>query len=113
MKARTPTPYTLYAAALGATAGELWKLKLPTLRWGFDLSRSIPGLGWMWEGADGEVLFPWFGWLATVARNLAHNRRRDDALRRRRESAAPRGNVVASTEDVVAREQLRQQVALT
>ena len=50
--------------AIGAGVGEYYELNLPTLSWGFALSRNVPRLGWIPEGG-GEV-FPWFGWLNTI-----------------------------------------------
>ena len=42
-------------------------LKLPTLRWGFDVSRELSWLHWTWgTSGGGEYVFPWFGWLCVL-----------------------------------------------
>ena len=45
-----------------AGVGEIYSLSLPTLRWGFNVSREIEWLRW---GAD-EGAFLWFGWLGVL-----------------------------------------------
>lgn len=50
--------------AVGSAAGELFGLKLPTLAWGFELSRSVGGL--RIALGEGQEPFLWFGWLTTV-----------------------------------------------
>jgi len=47
------------------------------------------------------------GWLATIARNLAHLSRRADARRSARERVAARGEAVGAADELVIREQLR------
>ena len=42
-----------------AGLGEVLGLSLPTLRWGFNVSREIEWLHW----GSGEGAFLWFGWL--------------------------------------------------
>ncbi len=42
--------------------GELFLLKLPTLRWPFDVSRELNWLNW----GDPDAPFLWFGWLAAL-----------------------------------------------
>ena len=55
--------WTSVIGALGAAAGEILGLNLPTLRWGFELSRNVDALNWEFSG---RWVFPWFGWLSTV-----------------------------------------------
>lgn len=54
--------WLLIVGAVLASAGELLSLKLPTLRWAFDVSREMDWLNW---GA-GDRPFPWFGWLSVL-----------------------------------------------
>ena len=65
----------LTVGAVGAGVGEVCGLRLPTLEWGFELSRNVDALGWEWmtqgktdagEVAEVKVVFPWFGWMLTV-----------------------------------------------
>jgi microcin C transport system permease protein len=49
--------------ALGAGAGEICRLNLPTLRWGFELSRNVDALNF---GTVNDPGWPWFGWLSTA-----------------------------------------------
>lgn len=51
--------------AMGAALGDVLKLRLPTLSWGFELSRNVEFLGWGTPGDSG--FFPWFGWASAVA----------------------------------------------
>ncbi|NNC88508.1 MAG: ABC transporter permease subunit [Akkermansiaceae bacterium] len=54
----------LTIGALAAGAGEVLGLNLPTLKWGFEMSRNAD---WLSIGAAGsEDAFPWFGWLTTL-----------------------------------------------
>lgn len=54
--------WLLIIGALLASVGELFSLKLPTLRWGFDVSRE---LSWLHIGS-GDSPFLWFGWFVTL-----------------------------------------------
>ena len=54
---------TFILGSLGAAVGEFFGLNLPTLSWGFEMSRSVDWL--RWQPAGGGDVIPWFGWLGT------------------------------------------------
>jgi len=54
--------WLLIVCAVLSVVGELLLLKLPTLRWGFDVSRELEWLNW----GEGDRPFLWFGWLSVL-----------------------------------------------
>jgi len=56
----------LIFGALFSAAGEVFSLKLPTLRWGFETSREIDWLHWNVGTMADERIIPWFGWLGVL-----------------------------------------------
>ncbi|MBK1829250.1 ABC transporter permease subunit [Verrucomicrobiaceae bacterium R5-34] len=54
--------WLLILGAILSAAGELLLLKLPTLRWSFDVSREMDWLNW----GSGDRPFLWFGWLSVL-----------------------------------------------
>jgi microcin C transport system permease protein len=55
----------LMCGAVCAGIGEWTGLNLPTLEWGFELSRNVKVFGELGWG-ELKLQFPWFGWLLTV-----------------------------------------------
>lgn len=55
----------LMIGAVCAGLGEWRGLNLPTLEWGFELSRNVKAFGELGWG-DNKIQIPWFGWLITV-----------------------------------------------
>ena len=54
--------WVMVVGAVLSSLGEWFALKLPTLRWGFDVSRELQWLNW----GSGDEPFLWFGWLAVL-----------------------------------------------
>ena len=55
----------LMCGAVCAGVGGFAGLNLPTLEWGFELSRNVKAFGELGWG-ESKLVFPWFGWVLTV-----------------------------------------------
>lgn len=57
--------------AILSSFGEWFSLKLPTLRWAFEVSREMGWLNWNFGTAADEMIFPWFGWVNVLVSLVA------------------------------------------